>query len=254
MNENTLQKQVDIYNSSEGSAKGFYCPKCHNKGWIDKVVKDQDGFPVRVTSQCSCASLRESRRITSDQLGEYNGKTMNDFIAREDWQISMKNKALGYLQDPDHSKWFFVCGQCGSGKTMLCSIIANTLTETRHCGLIKVTWTDFIGKVKRDVASGDYVANASRSLEEAKRCDLLFIDEALKKFTDADLKYFSEIVDYRYRNKLPLILNSELDFEDLISIDESVFSRVVERADVYIVRIAKDRKKNMRLRKLSRQE
>lgn len=246
-----LLRDVERYNAREGNLKGYDCPICKNKGYIDAVVDHADlGYSERMTRRCECMKVREMRRVAAFQLGEYAKKDMNDFIAREDWQKGIKIRAIAYLNDLE-PKWFAICGQSGSGKTLICSIIANTIVKQRNKRLIKTVWPDLIGSLKRDAMNYETAKKAGEVIGELKKCDVLFIDEALKRYTETDLKYFSEIVNYRYLNDLPTIMNSEFTSDELLRIDESMFSRVIEKCDIYFINISKDVNKNQRLKKVN---
>jgi DNA replication protein DnaC len=144
-------------------------------------------------------------------------------------------------------------GQSGCGKTLMCSIIANWLLFVAKREVIYLTWTDFIGQLKRDMM-GEKTNEVSTYLDKIKKVDVLFIDEMLKKYNDTDLKYLIEIINYRYTNDLKTIITSENVVEKLLDIDEATFSRMIEKCEGFSVSIPKDRKKNFRLKGLRRDE
>ena len=110
-----------------------------------------------------------------------------------------------------------------------------------------ITWTDFIGRLKRDMM-GDNSNDVSDYFDKLKKVEVLFIDELLKKYNETDLKYLIEIINYRYTNNLKTIITSEKTINELLEIDEATFSRVIEKADKYIINIQKDKTKNYRLK------
>jgi DNA replication protein DnaC len=141
------------------------------------------------------------------------------------------------------------CGQSGCGKTLLCSIIANTLLVRSGRSVMYIIWTDFIGTVKRDMM-GERTDNVSDTMETVKNVEVLFIDEAIKKYNETDLKYLIEIINYRYANNLKTIITCERLMTDLIDIDEATFGRAIEKCEGFMINIPKDRRKNYRLRGL----
>ncbi|MDO4378956.1 MAG: DnaA/Hda family protein, partial [Erysipelotrichia bacterium] len=147
---------------------------------------------------------------------------------------------------------FIICGQSGSGKTLICSIIANNLLLQQKKAVLYITWTDFISRLKRDMM-GDNTNQVSKYLDEIKSVEVLFIDELLKKYNETDLKYIIEIINHRYTNNLKTIITSERTIEELIDIDEATFSRVIEKADKYVINVPKDKKKNYRLRNICKE-
>lgn len=247
-----LQKIADKENAKPGKTAPPHCPKCKDRGSILKVVFCEDvQYYEIVSEECECKSRRRTGMIAAEQLGEYKNKTMDDFIADEDWKKDIKILAIAYLQDGGE-KWFFICGQSGCGKSLICSIISNSLITVDHRDLVRICWPEFIGKTKRGSWNGDLSKAVNESMERVKTCEVLFIDELLKNHTEADLRYLSEIINYRYMNNLKTIINSELTLEELFAIDESIISRIIEKSDIYVIEVEKDISKNYRLRKLKK--
>ena len=112
-----------------------------------------------------------------------------------------------------------------------------------------ITWTDFISRIKRNML-GDKANEVSNALDDIKNCDVLFMDEVVKSYTEADLRYLIEILNYRYTNNKKTLITSEKVLSELLDIDEAAFGRAVEKSNGFIINIPKDRKKNYRLRVL----
>lgn len=243
------------YNDEEGDLNkedGIDCECCKNKGFIMKVVYQKIyGEKGTVVVTCKCMAQRKlARKAINSGLGEYLNKRSSDYIVTEEWQKNCFSKMVNFCKNESTSdKWFIACGQSGSGKTLLCSIIANHMLYNLNKSVLYITWTDFISKLKRDIMS-DHSNSVSEYLDYIKKCEVLFIDELLKKYTEADLKYIVEIINYRYTNNLKTIITSERTIDELLDIDEATFGRVIEKCDNYILNIEKDRKKNFRLKNL----
>lgn len=241
---------VDCYNESEGDLDkedGIKCIICKNKGYV-QVLEDRYA-PYK---KCKCMVRRESyTKALQSGLGKYLNKTLLDYIPEGEWRAKCKRAVEAYLDRHSHDDaWFMACGQNGSGKTLLGSIIANTLLTKKEQSVMYVVWTDFIGKVKRDMM-GEKVNEANDRIEEIKNADVLFLDEVLKKYNDTDLKYLMEIINYRYTNDLKTIITSEKLLNELLDIDEATFGRAVEKCEGFIINIPRDRKKDWRLRSLN---
>lgn len=243
---------IETYNEREGDMDlidGINCDICKNKGLVKVLV---DGC-VKVR-KCECIERRNSfGNARNSGLGDYLNKNIDDYVVTEPWQehcFDMMNKFI-----TSHSKdntWFVALGQSGSGKTLICSIIANYLLFVAKRKVHYLTWTDFIGQLKRDMM-GEKTNEVSVYLDKIKKVDVLFIDEMLKKYNDTDLKYLIEIINYRYTNDLKTIITSENTYEKLLDIDEATFSRVIEKCKGFNIEIPKDRKKNYRLKRLRRE-
>lgn len=244
-----LQRQVDIFNAKEEISKdGLNCPLCKNKTLIQKVVFEnlyQDYNIVMI--HCACRRKRASlEKARKSGLGDYVSKRVSDYIANEEWQKNIKHKAIDYLKS-ESKDWFVLLGQSGSGKTLIASIIANYNLIKLDRDVLYITWTDFVAKVKYGLMN-DEAGEVRKYLDEAKNIEVLFIDELLKKYSEADLKYIIEIINYRYAKNLQTIITSEKSMEELLNIDEATFGRMVERAGKNLADVSKDRSKNYRLR------
>ena len=240
------QLQADFYNKQEGHLDELDCPICKNKGKVltVKFVEKYQNY-TEVMCECECMKKRKIiKRAKDSGLGEYIHKRIEDYVAETEWQKAIKNKATEYIKAND-DKWFVMLGQSGSGKTLICCIIANYLLAKRT--VMYITWTDFISKLKRDMM-GDNTNEVTTYLDSIKKVDVLFIDELLKKYNETDLKYIIEIINYRYTNNLKTIITSERLLDELLEIDEATFSRMVEMSEKYITAIGRDKAKNYRLR------
>ena len=249
-----MELRVKWENEIEGDRNledGIDCPLCKNRGYIT-YFKEENGKYYDYIKNCSCLEKRKQIiRAKNSGLGEYLNKRSKDYIAKEDWQIKDKQKMINYCNnDFDSDLWFTALGQSGSGKTLMCSIIANHLLYNCNKNVYYITWTDLISKLKRDVMS-DNAQTVSNYLDTIKKADVLFIDELLKKYNETDLKYIMEIINYRYTNNLKTIITSERTLENLLDIDEATFGRVFEKCGDYLIEISKDRDKNYRLKKLN---
>lgn len=244
------QWQINRYNASEGNLHlidGIECEVCKNKGGIQFLNQGK----YLTIKDCECMKRRRIvKRALNSGLGSYLKKTLKDYEATEDWQQHNKLKALNFMKEhTEDNTWFMCVGTSGSGKTLLCSIIANHLLYKAGKYVTYLTWTDFISRLKRDVMS-DQADEVSKYLEEIKNVEVLFLDELIKKFNETDLKYLIEIINYRYTNDLKTIITSEKVLTELLDIDEATFSRAVEKCEGYFINIPKDRKKNYRLKDL----
>lgn len=256
LNEFEFEKlKSDEYNNTAGNLNEYdniNCPHCNNKGYVSKVkyIELYKQYTT-IMYRCTCMDQRETiRKALNSGLGEYLKRRSNDYEATEEWQKLNKSLMVEYCKtESDSNKWFIAVGQSGGGKTLLCSIIANHLLFNLNKQVLYITWTDFISKLKRDIMSDNSDA-VSIYLDEVKKCEVLFIDELLKKYTETDLKYIIEIINYRYTNDLKTIITSERMIDELLDIDEATFGRVIEKSGKYLIEIEKDRHKNYRLKAL----
>lgn len=250
------QFKVDGLNDAVGNRNeedGYDCKICKNKAFVAKLVENDNGTFSHCFAECKCAEIRRSimrmkRSGLKDIIKDY---TFDRFIDTEPWQKTIKSAAIEYSMKPEG--WFFLGGQSGCGKSHLCTAICRKfLLEGRSVQYM--AWRDDIVKLKMLVNDPEY----GQIISKYKNADVLYIDDLFKtgnvshsaaqKPTDADVNVAFEIINFRYNNPdLITIVSSELSEDELIEIDEATFGRIFERGKS--ISIAKDRKRNYRLRK-----
>lgn len=248
--EEIQNMQVQWYNESEGylnKEDEIECSECLNKGWKQYIRDNQV-----MMSECSCMKKRKLvRKAKNSGLGEYLHKRSKDYIVEMEWQKQNKEKMVEFCQKhSEDNVWFLALGTSGSGKTLMCSIIANHLLLNLGRTVMYVTWTDFVSRLKRDMM-GSNTNSVSEYLEDIKNVEVLFLDELIKKYNETDLKYLIEIINYRYTNNLKTLITSERIIDELLDVDEATFGRAVEKCEGYLINIPKDRSKNYRLRNIN---
>ena len=252
------QFKVDGLNNTVGDrdkVDGYDCPTCKNKGYIAKLVDNGDGSYSHCIADCKCVEVRNSimrmkRSGLKDIIKDY---TFAKFEDSEPWQKTMKNAAIEFVKNPDG--WLFFGGQSGCGKTHLCTA---TCREFLLAGrsVQYMLWRDDVVPLKANVNDAEQYG---KLIDRFKKADVLYIDDLFKtgkgpdgsalKITGADVNVAFEIINYRYNNPaLVTIISSELSEDDLLEIDEATGGRIYERSKVAFS-IAKDRKKNYRIRK-----
>ncbi len=246
------QIKVDNYNKSENTTEYAYntcydCPICKNKCDI-AYVNTYGKFDLK---RCECNNIRKSvMRIKKSGIYHLIDKyTFNNYTATEKWQESIKNKALAYIDDAK-GNWFFIGGQVGCGKTMICTAIIAEFLKNGTAALYML-WRDEIVGLKANVTNAE---EYEKRISELKNTPVLYIDDFLKVEkgkmpTPADINIAFELLNYRYNNpELITIISSELLTTDIINIDEAVGSRIFERSKNYQININPDVNKNFRLR------
>ena len=113
------QRDCNNLNALEGDLKGYDCRLCKNKG-VRYVVKE--GYLV--AQECECMPARETlARIRKSGLESVlRTNTFERYLAKEPWQVRIKQEALRYLSD-HNGRWFFIGGQAGAGKTHICTAL-----------------------------------------------------------------------------------------------------------------------------------
>lgn len=247
----SLQTKVDRYNEEIGTLQGNDCPTCKNKGYV--MILDDEYTALK---ECECLRERKNKKLIEKSglkqlIQEY---TLEKFVANETWQRVIKDKALEFIQDGE-SRWFFIGGQVGAGKTHICTAIVNELMKQGHEALYML-WRDEIMKLKANVMEGNEYAQTIHAFKTKKvlYIDDLFKSERGKQPTTSDINIAFEILNARYNNQdLITILSSEKILKEILGIDEAIGSRIFQRAGSYILELNKNPKMNMRLRERKQQ-
>lgn len=251
------QFKVDGLNNTVGDrdkVDGYNCPTCKNKGYIAKLVENPNGSYSHCIADCKCVEVRNSimrmkRSGLKDIIRDY---TFDKFSDAEPWQKTIKTAAMDFAKNPDG--WFFLGGQSGAGKTHLCTAICREFLLSGR-SVQYMLWRDDVVPIKANVNDGEQYG---KLIDRFKKAEVLYIDDLFKtgkapdgstmKITGADVNVAFEIINYRYNNPaLVTIISSELSEDELLDVDEATGGRIYERAKA--ISIAKDRKKNYRIRK-----
>lgn len=244
--DDILSKRVWFYNAVIGNLTGYDCKVCKNKGNI-AVIKDG----AEIMQECECMNIRRSvfrieKSGLKNLLQEY---TFEKYDLTELWQKKAKEVAQRFLNDYK-SKWFYMGGQVGSGKSHLCTAIVGDFLN-RGFSAKYMLWRDEIVQLKANVNDDTAYSGYMDTLKTTK---VLYIDDFFKTEKDksptaADVNIAFELINYRYNNKdLITIISSEKSIDDLIFIDEAVGSRIYQRTKDFCMHIGLDRRKNFRLK------
>ncbi len=257
----TLAEQSNRMEGHLHEQDGYNCDVCKNRGRITKTEYFADvGYWTNIEYECACMQVRRNiarlkRSGLKDVIGRYRFDT---YYAEEPWQKYVKTMAQEYVEhdseaETGQSRWFFMGGQSGAGKSHICTAICR---EFLHGGkeVRYMLWRDESAKLKACV--NDAVAY-EKAIGELKQAEVLYIDDFLKcgqnengiqKPTGADISLAFEILNYRYNHPRAItILSSESTLNEIIGMDEAVGSRIGERAGKYSISLTGS-EKNFRLK------
>jgi DNA replication protein DnaC len=170
---------------------------------------------------------------------EFCNKGFNEFETFNDKQLeNAKSKAIDYYRRfsrIEHEKCnsILFSGQVGAGKTHLGVAICSNLMNHCSVAVTYMMYRNVITKLKQNLLDEEeYI----RELEKYANARLLYIDDMLKgRITDADVNIMYEIINYRYMNRLPLVLSTEKSPQQLLEFDEAIGSRILEMCKGNIV-------------------
>ena len=109
-------------------------------------------------------------------------------------------------------------------------------------GVVYMSYREVITRLKQNIMDEVYY---HRVMGKYKNARVLLIDDLFKgKITESDINIVFELLNFRYFNKLPVIVSCEMDVNRILNIDEAIGSRLVEMCDIVEV---KGRKLNYRM-------
>jgi len=232
-----------------------HCNICQDKGYI---FKDVNNYEVAV--KCKCQLLKETKqKMNNSGLGDLlEIRTFDNYIATEEHQKIIKNKAIEYLNEflKGNKYSFAIMGQSGVGKTHIMAAITRKLIDENIN--VKHYIADEIIQILQSCKYDQ--ENYARKFGEIANVGVLFIDDLFKNSVDNyynkesidknDFRELFKVINYRVNKNLPILLNSEIHFERFEQIDQAMIGRINEMCDYkYLVSIKPDIKKNYRLNK-----
>ena len=193
----------------------YKCSVCKDTGYI--IIEQPTYQPV--IKECSC---RNKERLKQEWLESGFNITCNDLT-------------LNKFQDDRNNSISFL-GEPGTGKTHICIGISLELLK-KGFKPIYFPYRDVIDTMI-DLRVNDKTKYETK-LNKYQKCNILFLDDLFKGgYTEAEIKLIFKIINYRYINKLPIIVSSEHISSKLLEIDRAIGSRIIEMSKNRILDIA----------------
>ena len=210
------------------------CPTCGGIGYVryDVPLADPRFGKIFKCPDCPDRAGREAReKVYRDKLERIGDAS---FVAPEWTFESFKlyhgahktiaaayYGAMVYAEDP-HG-WLVFHGPPGTGKSHLCSAIANRLVAQRRM-VIAATAPDLLDFLRSGFDNHDY----TQLLRMTQTCDLLILDDlGVEHETDWGYEKLYQIINYRYNRIMPTVFSTNL--VDLAGIEERLRSRMSDR-------------------------
>jgi DNA replication protein DnaC len=214
------------------------CERCGNKRYI--VVDDGELKPcpdcdvaqrwkIESVAAYSSRSVATAKQTFLNFKIELDGKT----------QATLKRclqQAEKFADRPD-GKWLVIWGERGSGKSHLCAAVDNHLVQSGVPSLF-VTMPDLLAALRQamDLQANTEQESYSGRMKVFRSAPVLILDdlgaETGSAWSDGVL---FEILDYRYRNRLPTMIATNVnpdDFDPRIAsrMQDAEFCTVIENA------------------------
>ena len=210
------------------------CEKC---GEVTERVISM--FGVDTTVRCICACRRKEnediekrfkqeeidrrRRICFSQSNMNTWTFENDDRQNEKISDAMRRYADNFDDFKKKGKGLLLYGTVGTGKTYLSACIANKLIDDGK----RVLMTNFATLTNK--LAGMFEGK-QEYIDNLNSYTLLIIDDlGAERKSDYMQEMVFNIIDSRYRAGLPMIITTNLNFEQLTSPEEITYSRIYDR-------------------------
>lgn len=221
----------------------FKCGYCKDTGF---VVMEQKGMqPIIKMCICQKREILKQQWIDAGFNIIATDKNIKTFMVNNKVAKKMKEIALDYIENFesiqfDNNNSVAFLGQSGSGKTHICMAISLELIK-KGFNAVYFPYREVIITLKQNILNS-YKYN--EEINKYKKAGLLVIDDLFKGgATEPDLRIIFEILNFRYLNRLPILLSSENYSEDLLKIDTALGSRIIEMCKNRILDIPKEENK-----------
>lgn len=214
------------------------CKHCNSPRQKELNLGDRK---LKVRCLCICEAVKQEmtkdaarRQERGDRITQYRSVGLAEKALR---RCTFENdlgynpeigKAKKYVEHWDEmqrdSTGLLFWGDVGTGKTFIAACIANALIDQG----VPVMMTNF-SRVLSDLP-GLFSGDRNRYIDSFKRYPLLIIDDlGVERSSEFALEQVFNIVDGRYRAKLPLIVTTNLTLQELKNPDSLAKARIYDR-------------------------
>lgn len=234
--ENTAE-QTD-YTGEDGL---LYCGKCRTP---KEAYFDEDKVTMfgrdRHPAECECRKAERMEREAYEQRQKHL-QTVKDlkrkgfsYTAMWNWTFandsgdnSQMKHALFYAEHFEQLKaeniGYLLWGSVGTGKSYFAGCIANALMEQG----IPIRMTNFAAVLNDLAATYD---RKNEYIENLCRCSLFILDDfGMERGTEYALEQVYNVIDSRYRSGKPLIVTTNLSFDELQYPEDTAHARIYDR-------------------------
>lgn len=214
----------------------YDCEICKDTEMV--MYRDENG--LEWGRPCECIERKTALRLmaASGIRPEDAQRGFKEFETfDENGLVVAKQTAIRYVKEFEEIRntkhnSLLLCGASGRGKTTLGLAVANNLM--RKCvGVRYMSYRDEVTQLKQEITDDENYRNHINRLKTAK---VLFIDDMLKgKLTESDVNIMYEIINYRYLERLPMIISTEKFSSELLDFDEAIGGRVLEMCKGFVV-------------------
>ena len=244
MTSHAKSKTSSNANAQAASLGDPACPHCHGLGYLRRDAEqgspDFGKLDICVCRQAQVAQTVRERLFSLSHLDELQGLTFESFKTRGrkglgevqanslEWAFNRARQYAAALNG-----WLLLQGGFGCGKTHLAAAIANSVVSMGVPTLF-LTVPDLLDTLRFSYDSED--TTFEQRFDEIRNAPLLVLDDfGTQNATGWAQEKLFQIVNYRYINKLPMVVTTNLDLDE---VEARIRSRLADPELVSAVRIA----------------
>lgn len=183
------------------------CEKCQGKGG---TFDERDAF-----HRCDCSDhMLHGRRVNRAGIGEeFYGKTLAAYSATSETQVyGFQQLSVWVSTFNENSKWLFMYGSTGSGKTHLACALLVALSKLYGKTIKFLAVQDFLHDAKAFGSRDDRgITYADKAFDIAADVDVLALDDlGAEQLTEFAADRLYALIDSRYRDRAITIFTSNL--------------------------------------------
>lgn len=238
---NAMQNQVRSELDYIGSDGLLFCGKCHTP---KETRIDVEGISRKFPIVCKCRQeaqermeAEERRQKDLQEVSKLKSSSLMDKKFRESTFTSFRttkhngrNLRLcrryvdGFSEMVEKNQGLLFYGDVGTGKSYAAACIANELMDKK----IPVVMTSFVKIL--ELIQNSKGGEEEQYIRRMNRAKLLIVDDlGAERSTDFALEKVYNIVDSRYRAKLPMVLTTNLSLRDMQECKDIRYSRIYDR-------------------------
>ena len=237
----------DYLNAIKSTLGDPNCPQCHGAGYVRYEVPMGDPrFGRLEPCICHAADIAEGARtrlfemsrldrlshLTFDNFEAQGNKKADKLMTPQDKNSLQSAHERGEDFARMQKGWLLIEGGYGCGKTHLAAAMANFAVSNGTPTLF-ITVPDLLDTLR--FAYSDPETTFEARFEEVRNCDLLILDDfGTQNATGWAQEKLFQIMNYRYINKLPTVITTNLMLDE---IESRIRSRLQDEEFVQHLRI-----------------
>lgn len=236
----------------------LYCGKCHTKKQTEVMLF---GTIRRPMCLCKCEAEKRDKEEAERKQADFGRKIKdlrrtgfpesnmqewtfeNDDMTNSRVTNAMKKYVENFDEMKKQGKGLLLYGSCGTGKTYAACEVANALIDKGYPVLV----TNFA----RIINALQATFEKQEHIDSFNRFSLLVIDDlSAERDTSFANEQVFQIIDARYRTKLPMIITTNLSIEALKAPQDiskqRIYDRILERC--HPIKIAGESKRRNKIK------